>query len=159
MDHSKLEPYQIPQPDLRHVVADVLVVLQIRIRVVRLISRLLTRIRNHDALQLLGDDIASVDPSLRRRASDAVRGERARFLRGFFGAGVAGQELIHRVPELGFAEKEQACVTRAGADAVVGGFGRDVGEVDALAKGVTVDRCLWGCDAEALAQDAAYKVC
>ncbi len=61
----------------------------------------------------------------------------------------------HRLTQLRLTQQQQPHVPRDTGHAVIGAFGRDVGEVDAFAEHVAADGGFGRSDAEALGEDAA----
>lgn len=152
---NNLHPHseQILQAQLSHIIADVLVKLQVPVRIRRLvIPKPLLRIRlphhpgsaqqllvppshrcthHQDPLQAIMNPRA-VDPPLRRRAPHSQRGKTMVLLRLLFGIAVASRDLVHGLPELRFAEHQNARTAAHAGLTVLRGLARNVGEVNAL---------------------------
>lgn len=98
---------------------------------------------------------SGVLPPFRSRTSLSPRGNPAFRLRHLCSSGITARHFQHRLPELGFTHEQQTDVARRVRPAVVGGFGGDVGHVDAFAECVAAYGCFWRRDSETLREDTA----
>ena len=144
---------QISLPDLRNIIDDVLIILEIDIAI-RPVSRSHTHIRNLHPLQVLIHN-TRILPSTGYTNTLPKCGNTARRNRMLPGHIVAVGKFEHGIAQLGVTQQQKTHVGAVVGAAVVGGFTGHVGEVDALAEHVAVDGRFGGCDAEALAEDTA----
>lgn len=141
---------QIPLPNLSHIIHNVLIVQQRRPFL--LLLRPHRYIRHRHPLQALMHT-PRILPARRNTPSTTQRRQFALVLRVRGRMAVSMHLLVHGITQLHITQHQQTHVAGVVRTAVVGGLGRHVGKVHALAEHVPVDRGFGGCDAETLAED------
>lgn len=165
---SHLHAQKVSQADLGNVVADELVVLQIR-AVDTGIARFLRRVGlARGQLKLSKQSLVTTyhlcagqgrveAPCVLKAlwSNHALTPSRDHALRCCGGASVVRRvsQDLHWIAQLSLAEKKKSLTARVVRATVVGGFGRHVGQVDSLVKHVSIDGSLGWSNTETLSED------